>query len=420
MSMGAPAGPLDSRDGHRRLSDNPLCRQWIGQFRASDRPVAREILDQLLLVSTRQFENGLRACISEIASRSASKRLAVLTITEAPAAHFSSRKTTPKRQPATSEGRIAQLLENMARSADVRIRANPTIESMRTEKVRHVVLVDDVVGTGQRVVDYWKNRFPKTIKSWISLKYVTLWLVAYSAEDAGVRFVRSKIRALERDNIVTSIPISPHRLTAPARAVCSAYGARTSKPNAALGFGESSSLVVFEHGCPNNCPAILWVSGEVWRPLFPDRGIPSGLTMEFGVKRRAPLADSLWASGQHKMAIALLDQLERGLVATEYWELAVFVGLQRRRKRLDLLWLAKRMRISRSELSAVVHRAVELKLYDPAIGRLTTFARDLADAIRSSRPRDERQRGLPTRVNPYYPLSCGGHRRFSTSSEGRP
>jgi hypothetical protein len=54
------------------------------------------------------------------------------------------------------------------------------------------------------------------------------------------------------------------------------YGGRTSCPGLARGYGMYATALIFEHGCPDNCPAILWAPHTEmtsWDPLFPERSV---------------------------------------------------------------------------------------------------------------------------------------------------
>jgi hypothetical protein len=44
----------------------------------------------------------------------------------------------------------------------------------------------------------------------------------------------------------------------------------------ARGYDMTATALVFEHGCPDNCPAILWAPqtpSAPWQPLFPQRSV---------------------------------------------------------------------------------------------------------------------------------------------------
>jgi hypothetical protein len=51
-------------------SDHPLSQKWLSQFSTSyDRAQASQLLNQLTLVSTRQFETGIEQALTELQKR---------------------------------------------------------------------------------------------------------------------------------------------------------------------------------------------------------------------------------------------------------------------------------------------------------------------------------------------------------------
>jgi len=75
-----------------------------------------------------------------------------------------------------------------------------------------------------------------------------------------------------------------------------------------LGYNSVMGTMVFEHGCPNNAPAILWAPSsdkKPWEALFPDRVILAGEKSVFPLEilRQDPLA-MLLDIGQKRLANA--------------------------------------------------------------------------------------------------------------------
>jgi hypothetical protein len=84
--------------------------------------------------------------------------------------HFFSVKEEKKAAKSGSEGRVGHLLENLQRLNSRRFVVNPTIKQMKTQKIKHIVLVDDLIGSGTRLLNFWKQYNIDTqgaVKSWI-------------------------------------------------------------------------------------------------------------------------------------------------------------------------------------------------------------------------------------------------------------
>ena len=179
---------------------------------------------------------------------------------------------------------LHQLSETIAETSPDTLLNHPSIETMRSKNCRTIVLVDDFIGSGRRtwkfIQSFWRDR---TLTSWRSLKYVQFIVVAYSGTDAGLRLV-SKHKARAQVVIERGCPSfnqMPWRkqLINELTNVCKKYGKKTCKKHMSLGYNSVMGAMVFEHGCPNNAPAILWAPStdkKPWEALFPDRAILAG------------------------------------------------------------------------------------------------------------------------------------------------
>ncbi len=151
----------------------------------------------------------------------------------------------------------------------------PTAENVRSSKVRNFVVLTDFIGSGDRarkILDaMWKVA---SIRSWCSGKFVKFWVLAYSGTEQGIKSVRSH-RFNPNVHVVTDCPTifnSFDEDLGDMLALCEFYGNHSDKP---LGHGNTAALLTFEHGAPNNMPAI-FVSekrkgAKRWAPLFPKR-----------------------------------------------------------------------------------------------------------------------------------------------------
>jgi hypothetical protein len=394
------------------LCDSPLFKQWISQFELKDKEIARQLGAHLRLVSHREFEDGLRNCLTKILQATNGKRVAALTVTEPGPFVPPDNPTKDVRIKASSSERISQLLINLERATDGALYANPTVESMRSERIKHVVLVDDHVGSGSRVVDYWKTRFHPSIKSWISRHWTTLWLVSFSGSEMGLRTVRATIKALAHTRTITATPPRwSGELTNPQIYICQKYGARTRKPSASHGYKGSTTNIVFEHSCPNNAPAILWEYGKKWQPLFPNRGVPNELTRYFGARSLEASADALWNSGQFRLALKLIDDIESSSLDLQTWNILSLAALLSRHPLMQRDDLVSILRITQTEFDALWAQCISLRLIRPGSREITAFARDVLSIKRSRAQRIKTPR-IASSHAPYYPASAGGAYRI--------
>jgi hypothetical protein len=114
-----------------------------------------------------------------------------------------------------------------------------------------------------------------SVKSWHSSKLIKFHVVCYSTTEQA----RRKIELHRSKPTVSFVLICPtlknsfnQQSAVVVTKLCATYGAFSSKP---LGYEETGSLIAFEHGCPNNAPAIFIEASlsqrNYWSPLFSKR-----------------------------------------------------------------------------------------------------------------------------------------------------
>lgn len=276
-------------------------KNWLAQFGADDQEAACKIVTSLTLVSHSEFERVIQRSLENLSSEH-----------EQPIAFFAVREVEKQKSyfdqytdPDTgnvdalvsgsnhgSEARVAATIRNYCKTDPDRLLNHPALEELKHRKCRTVVLVDDFIGSGERTAEYidafWMDR---TFVSWLSLKYLKVVVVAYSGTERGIKRV-SKHKAKPEIIIERSCPTfrdMPWRneLRKSVLDVCKRYGRRTSAGYWWDGYGSALAALVFEHGCPDNAPAILWAPTEekkLWKPLFPNPGDTCG--REVGVSSR--------------------------------------------------------------------------------------------------------------------------------------
>lgn len=289
---------------------------WVDQFDATDREAARTLIEALTLVSHNAFERGLTKTIVRLAEQ-----------TSGPVALYATREWDPAEpyfpddndpidavdagNDLGSEARIAAIIRNLARAEPGKFLNHPTIEEMRTARCRALCVVDDFVGSGERTSEFlsamWLNR---TLRAWRSLKLIAFHVVAFSATARGVRRVEQTAAKpavhLRRDcPTFHEMPWSP-AMRRSMLGLLRRYAVRTSQPNVATGYGQAAAALVFEHGCPDNCPSIFWAPStaqSAWQPLFPRRSVLWAEASAFPpeIARRDPVVIMIQA-GQKRMA----------------------------------------------------------------------------------------------------------------------
>jgi hypothetical protein len=190
-----------------RLSEAPLSGIWLRQFKtARDQALAAQLLNQLKLVSGREFESAISDSLVKLQNQ-LNATIAVYPISKPnprgiagydpftggiPDDAGTSPRGVGKRQQFGSEDRVGHVLMRLQEQFKIgkgasKIECVPTLKQLRTQGIRHIVLVDDVCGSGKRINDFWKYTVPKRIKSRLSYGDLKLWIVLYGITRMGYR-----------------------------------------------------------------------------------------------------------------------------------------------------------------------------------------------------------------------------------------
>lgn len=114
--------------------------------------------------------------------------------------------------------------------------------------------------------------------------------------------------------------------------LCLRYANKIGINSSALDYKSSANLIVFEHGCPNNTPNILWKQIKGWKALFPNRAISPELWDYFGDNINITRStEALWQANQPKLALNLLEKIKQKTVLNAQENiLLIFLGLKAR------------------------------------------------------------------------------------------
>lgn len=358
----------------------------MSNFDSADRGIARDLASALNLVSHNEFERGLTSLLRK-ALDSAGGPVALYAARELPPAfEFASAScdasgsidATPQGADIGSEGRVASVIRNLSIEQPAKVLNHPTLERLRDSMVDAVIVVDDFIGSGKRCIDYLNKLWqPKSVKSWVSYKRLQFMVVAYSSTMDGCRRVeghtsRPTVNLFRHCPTIKSLHWKNDRVEE-AMKLCRTYAKKAKLGSLAMGFQGTASLLVFEHGCPNNVPAIFWATAKgdkPWVALFPAKRIHSTIATAFPseVIRRDPV-HVLLEAGQKRLAMTLAAGAHRPLSDKEALVLALFAHGRRRietianatglpaadaakllERCIEAGWISARMRITDSGL----------------------------------------------------------------------
>lgn len=390
---------------------------WLRNFDESDRIIARDLVGELALVSHNEFERSLTALVHEVA-RTIDGQVALFGARELDA-NFGfgidggtvALDATPRGSDIGSEGRLANIIRNIALAQPSKFLNHPNVETLRTERVDAIFVLDDFIGSGKRCSDYltalWQSR---SLRSWTSYKRIRIDAIAYSATAAGLGYVqrhpaRPTTHIARHCPTISALHWKKANIDA-ALKMCRKYANLGGMGRWALGYRDSASLLVFEHGCPNNAPAIFWATPKKlpeWSPLFPAKRIDALTTTAFPheIVRRDPV-HSLMEAGQLRLASALASNAHRPLTDNEALTLALFSKGQNR-----IETVASAAGLSAKEARQLVEQCISAGWISPH-QRITERGRAELRGIRANMTRVARP--IPDLgKDEYYPVALRGH-----------
>lgn len=274
-------------------------REWLKQFKSvTDKEVAERLLEAVKIVGANEFEKSMYYLFLRHFREAGDSAIAVYPEREirkyrgVPNRFFKEKRTRVKgktrlraegappapyhssrgdRFEVGSEGHMASLIGQLARVANGKVLPSPSPNLIRKSKVRHLVILTDFIGSGDRIctmlTSLWRVR---SVRSWWSYGWVKFHILAYSGTDAGVS--RIEQHSFQPEVVCAILP--PPSIEAElfgadaeaARILCRQYN--PDEEQYALGYGDSEVLLGFAHGCPNNMPAIFWSNKGEWSPIF--------------------------------------------------------------------------------------------------------------------------------------------------------
>jgi hypothetical protein len=384
-------------------------QKWLQQFHPHDAPTAELLLVSLRLIDLSHYDAALTVLVNR----------SIEPVRE-PVALFAARKMKDGElffdgagepvvgefgQEIGSEGATAFLLTRLGRAND-QLLISPSIAKMKKECCRRLIFVDDIIGSGKRMRRFSDAVYSdETIKSWSSYGLIDGIAVVYAATGKGEDLVVngegpvwfSKRKRWRRNRLVATVKSErrPEGDTlwwstdekAAVTALCLKYAERGGlSEKYALGVNGTLSTMIFEHGCTNVAPSILWdSSGErkhskksntskkteiAWKPLFPMRTIPSDIRALF--RRRPPVKPTL--ERLRRLGYTRIEEREHAARQTPALPVDLVLVLAAAGKLRTSEKIATFLGLTRSDCDHMIRIATQRGLLDQSI-RLTDLGR---------------------------------------------
>jgi hypothetical protein len=192
-----------------------------------------------------------------------------------------------------SEDFVYSIIANIARPDEGSFIEHPSLDALKSNEVHDIVLLDDSIGSGERVEDFVSAMLRhKTFKSWWSYGFVRFHVISLARTlESEKRIIESlvgsdhgkrKYRKSSKIQFISEIVYSKYWLDRRwgtnyrnILALCDSIPEMTSFVR--RGYGEVMGNIVFYHSVPDNLPGLLWCETGKWKPLFPERTVPDWL-----------------------------------------------------------------------------------------------------------------------------------------------
>ena len=288
-------------------SETPRGQGWLRQFELDDQLSAARMLDSVHFVQGGTMLNGVRRQAEEVLEAQACVGQIAMApvLSEEDMAHLGGGPSDEKKvafrnfypdqkigSDPGSEALIAHLIREIGRvpgHTGLLSGADLTLAQLAAARTRTLVCLTDFIGSGKQVLRYveaWQRN--ETIRSWRSLGWLRIIVVAYAATMSGYRAVQrcKYIDELKVDRIVPTISeeFSKDEVVEIVN-ICNIYAKREGRDREAMGFKGSAALFASSYSVPNNLPWVMIGSGRSWEPFFYGRSVTAELAVQLGESR---------------------------------------------------------------------------------------------------------------------------------------
>ncbi|MDX8406225.1 MAG: hypothetical protein R8K50_08775 [Mariprofundus sp.] len=192
-----------------------------------------------------------------------------------------------------SEDLVHSVISNLMKESSTHYLDHPSIHKIKETKKIDVVLIDDSIGSGDRINSFIEKMMSNaTFLSRWSLGCIRIHIIAYSRSIEASKKITTSIAGSDHGlrKYPKSSKISFHGcISFQASDISSRWGSNadnildlcdstTNIPKwCRRGYGRTMANIVFYHSIPNNLPGVLWFINDKYNGLFPKRSVPEWL-----------------------------------------------------------------------------------------------------------------------------------------------
>ncbi len=257
------------------IDQSPEISRWLSQFPSDRESIAVDVLLKLQFIRSDVYGEWLKKQLSAITDGPCAL-YAVRKFEGAIESYWDAKGNPPLRSAESqgSEELVQSVLGNLRKARDKGYLDHPSINVLKKRCVRNIVLIDDSIGSGERVGGFinllMKN---KTILSWWSFGWIQLYVVAFIRTHQAEERVRNYLpgsdhhkrqhRKSDKLHFVGHHSFDDEefdmRWGAKSTQILELCDSVEAVPCwARRGYGSVMSNQVFYHSVPDNTPGILW------------------------------------------------------------------------------------------------------------------------------------------------------------------
>ena len=384
---------MTKKDSPTSLCESQHGQYWLNQFDPDDREIAKIFVDSLELVGESKFFDKMKDMLNRYVILNKNSALFAIRELKKGEKYFNSNsrynasvKPLSQDEISGSEAIVSNLITKFCNSKNNDCLNHPDIGRMRYKKSKYIYLVDDLLGTGDRVIDFLENiRQCRTLLSWLSLKYINITILCYACTENARKNIETKLKKFTK--YVEIIPyidcpvlssetfnFDKAELTNILKAdilhLIKKYSIRGNiNPCYWEGYKQCNAMIVFQHGCPNDTPGILWYSDKKknWIPLFENRD-----TLKLGSKFANSLKNFEILENFEKFSNIDLTASKRKLILDTNFEKILIILELCSRKRRNISTLCYNSKLSHSEVKSLLKHCIKMNWLEEKQLKLTT------------------------------------------------
>uniref|UniRef100_UPI0035644934 phosphoribosyltransferase-like protein n=1 Tax=Sneathiella sp. TaxID=1964365 RepID=UPI0035644934 len=170
---------------------------------------------------------------------------------------------------------------------------HPSLGPLKVKKVRSYVLIDDSIGSGDRVSGFINAMLKHpTFLSWWSFGWIKIHIISFArpreseskiiknirGSDHGTRKFRKSSKIDFTSEVTYDTGWLESRWGENYRAIVDICEKRAEISRwECFGYGDVMANIAFYHSVPDNLPGVLWCHHEKWQGLMPSRAMPDWL-----------------------------------------------------------------------------------------------------------------------------------------------